>query len=120
MLVINLQQRTFPAYLSRYPNLRVCASQRVPVSAPCVALVATSFLHGMVHSIRLVCTRLTIGDANNNLVALTALTLRVLSSQEEEHDIRSDEAAADVENDNTVSEHIAGCVAGSILEREFQ
>ena len=99
---------------------RVCLSECVPVSAPCIALVATSFLYGMVHSIRLVCILLTIVDSNDNLVSLTTLALRVLPPQKKVHNIRSDEAAADVEKDDAVSEHVAGRVAGSILAQEFQ
>ena len=58
----------------------------------------------MIHPILRILTKLPVVHPNDDLVALPTFTLRVLPAEEEEHDVRCDEAAADVEDDDAVSE----------------
>lgn len=74
----------------------------------------------MIHPILRIQIRLLVILANDDLVALSAVTLRILPAQEEEHYVRRDEAAADIEDDDAMSEDEAWCVSGSVLGEIYQ
>ena len=74
----------------------------------------------MIHAIPRIRTGLAVVHANDHLVALPTLALRVFPAKEEEHDVGCDEAAADIKDDDAVSENEARCVSGSVLREMYQ
>ena len=91
--------------------------QCIFIATPFVTFVPSCFFDTLIRSVLLVESGFLIIDADDNFVSLSASTGGVLPTQEEEHDVRCDEAAADVENDDAVSEDVARCVFGAILRK---